>query len=39
MHFGVADAGVAESIKDGKKKGSADEKQDVENRRKKHGCA
>src|SRR4030081_926485 len=39
MHFGVADAGVAESIKNGKKKASADEKQDVENRRRKHSCA
>src|SRR5712664_1755715 len=39
MHFGVADAGVAESIKDSKKKGSPDEQQDVENRRGKHGSA
>src|SRR5260370_13326961 len=32
MHFGVADAGVAESIKDSKKQGSADEQQDVDSR-------
>jgi hypothetical protein len=39
MHFSVANAGIAKGIKDSQKKRAADEQQDVENRRGKHGGA
>src|SRR2546430_12227369 len=37
MHFGVADTGVTESIKNGQEKRSGNQQQDIQDCRSKHG--